>query len=99
MSPVVKLLRPAEWAAFEASGEFAGSPDDLRDGFIHLSTPAQVPATRAKWFAATPGVIAITLDATRLGADLRHEPARNGDLYPHLYRPLHTADIVSVETL
>ena len=51
MTPVIKLLRAAEWAQFQADGVFAGSPDDLRDGFIHLSTPEQAPGTAAKWFA------------------------------------------------
>lgn len=93
--PVIKLLRPAEWAAFEAAGEFAGSPDDLRDGYIHLSTPDQVEATRAKWFAGA-AVVAVTLDAAALGTALRWEPARGGALFPHLYRPLRRADVVAV---
>ena len=47
MTMIYKLLRAAEWAAFAAEGSFAGSPDDRRDGYIHLSTAAQVEATRA----------------------------------------------------
>lgn len=97
MTPVVKLLRAAEWAAFEASGSFAGSPDDRRDGFIHLSTPDQVAGTRAKWFADAVGVVAVTFDADALGAALRWEPARNGAIYPHLYRALGRDEVVAVE--
>lgn len=96
MTPVIKLLRAAEWAAFEASGRFAGSADDLRDGFIHLSTPEQVAGTRAKWFADEPGVVELTLDAEALGPELRWEPARNGDVYPHLYRVLQRGEVVAV---
>lgn len=95
MTPIVKLLRAAEWAAFEASGVFAGSADDLRDGYIHISTPDQVAGTAAKWFAGEAGLMAVTLDADTLGADLRWEPARGGVLFPHLYRPLVLADVVS----
>ena len=91
---VYKLLRAEEWRAFEAGGEFDGSPDDLRDGFIHLSTAAQLTATRARHFAGVAGVYALELDADALGAALRWEASRGGDLFPHLYRPLRRGDVI-----
>lgn len=97
MTPIVKLLRAAEWAAFEASGVFEGSPDDLRDGYIHISAPDQVAATAAKWFAGEAGLMALTLDAEAFGGDLRWEPARGGVLFPHLYRPLRLAEVVTAQ--
>ena len=97
MTPIVKLLRADEWAAFEASGVFAGSPDDLRDGYIHISTPDQVAGTAAKWFAGDIGLMALTLDADALGDDLRWEPARGGALFPHLYRPLRRDEVISAD--
>ncbi len=85
---VYKLLRSAEWAAFQADGVFAGSSDDLRDGFIHLSAADQVAGTRAKWFADTE-VVLLAVDA----ADVRWEPSRGGALFPHLYRPLRLGEV------
>lgn len=99
MIPVVKLLRADEWAALEATGSFAGSPDDLRDGYIHMSTPDQVVGTAAKWFAGSSGVMAVTFDADALAPDLRWEPARGGALFPHLYRPLRRAEVVAAAPL
>jgi uncharacterized protein (DUF952 family) len=96
VTPIVKLLRAAEWAAFQADGSFAGSADDLRDGYIHLSAPDQVAGTAAKWFAGEAGVVAVTFDADALAADLRWEPARGGVLFPHLYRPLRLDEVVGV---
>ncbi len=96
MSEIVKLLRPEEWAAFEAEGVFAGSGDDARDGFIHLSTPEQLAGTAAKHFAGVEGLVALTLDAGALGDALRWEASRGGQLFPHLYRPLLAADVVAV---
>jgi uncharacterized protein (DUF952 family) len=96
VTPIVKLLRAAEWAAFQVDGRFAGSPDDLRDGYIHLSAPEQVAGTAAKWFAGDVGVVAVTFDAEALAADLRWEPARGGVLFPHLYRPLRLDEVVAV---
>ena len=96
MTPIIKLLRADEWAQFQASREFAGSADDLRDGFIHISTPEQTPGTLAKWFAGEVGVVALRLDADALGADLKWEESRGGQLFPHLYRPLRLDEVLEV---
>lgn len=96
MQVIIKLLRAEEWAQFQSDGQFAGSPDDLRDGYIHLSTPEQAQATAAKWFAGVEGLMAITLNAETL-APLKWEAARGGQLFPHLYRPLTLADIVEAK--
>ena len=95
MTPIIKLLRAAEWAAFQAGGVFHGSPDDLRDGYIHISPPDEVAATAAKWFRDEAGLMALTLDADTLGEALKWEPARGGKLFPHLFRPLLLAEVVS----
>jgi uncharacterized protein (DUF952 family) len=97
MTPIIKLLRAAEWAQFQADGVFAGSPDDLRDGYIHFSTPEQAAATLAKWFAGAVGVMALTINADGLGDALKWEPARGGQLFPHLYRPLRLDEVVEAK--
>jgi uncharacterized protein (DUF952 family) len=97
VTPVIKLLRAAEWAAFQADGVFAGSADDLRDGYIHISPPDEVAATAAKWFAGEAGLMALTLDAEALGDALKWEPARGGVLFPHLYRPLRRDEVIRAE--
>ena len=99
MTPIIKLLRAAEWAQFQETRVFAGSPDDLRDGYIHISTPEQTQGTLAKWFAGEAGVAALTLDADALGDELRWEASRGGQLFPHLYRPLRLDEVASVRLL
>ena len=96
MTPIIKLLRADEWAQFQETRVFAGSPDDLRDGYIHISTPEQAPGTLAKWFAGDVGVVALTLDADALGAALKWEESRGGQLFPHLYRPLRLDEVIEV---
>lgn len=96
MTPIIKLLRAGEWAQFQADGVFAGSADDLRDGYIHISTPAQAPGTLAKWFAGEAGVVALTLDADALGDALKWEESRGGQLFPHLYRPLRLDEVLEM---
>ncbi|MXU65394.1 DUF952 domain-containing protein [Oceanomicrobium pacificus] len=90
---IYKIFRAPEWAALQAEGETAGAPVDLADGYIHFSTAAQVRETAAKHFAGEDGLVLLTLDSDRLGDDLRWEPSRGGQLFPHLYRPLRLSDI------
>lgn len=90
---VYKVLRAHEWAKFQSSGQFAGSPDDVRDGFIHLSTAEQLPGTLARHFSGEEGLVLVELDAAQLGASLRWEPSRGGSLFPHLYGVLRSSDV------
>lgn len=96
MTPIIKLLRADEWAQFQEARVFAGSADDLRDGYIHISTPEQAPGTLTKWFAGDVGVVALTLDADALGDALKWEESRGGQLFPHLYRPLRLDEVIAV---
>lgn len=85
---VYKILRDAEYRAFAAAGETAGAPVDLADGYIHLSTAAQVAGTAAKHFADEDGLWLVAVETGALGDALRWEPSRGGQLFPHLYGTL-----------
>ena len=88
-----KIFRTPEYQAFQRDGRSAGAPVDLADGYIHLSTAAQVPGTLARHFAGVDGLHLLAL-ATETLTDLRWEPSRGGDLFPHLYRDLLASDIL-----
>ena len=94
-----KILRAPEWEAFAAKGRFAGSPVDLADGYVHLSTAEQVQETAARHFAGEEGLMLLTLDKTRLDPMLRWEPSRGGALFPHLYRELAIEDVIFYQDL
>ncbi len=91
---IYKILRRPEWDAFRAAGETAGAPIDLTDGYIHFSTAAQVAETAAKHFATQSDLVLVAVESDGLGAALRWEPSRGGQLFPHLYRRLRLADVV-----
>ncbi len=91
---IYKIFRRPEWDAFRSQGETRGAPVDLADGFIHFSTAAQVAATAAKWFARESDLVLVAFSAAALGPALRWEPARGGELFPHLYRPLRLEEVV-----
>ena len=95
---VFKVFRAAEWVAFEADGVFAGSADDLRDGFIYLSAQGQLEGTLARHFAGEDGLVVAEV-AVEADPALRWEASRGGADFPHLYRPLTRADVCGVRTL
>lgn len=97
--PVYKVFRLAEWQAFAKTGSFAGSADDLRDGFIHLSMAAQVPRTLEKYFAGEDFVVLAEVDAARAGHALKFELSRDGILFPHLYGILGIRSVSRAERL
>jgi len=96
---VYKIARQAEWSEAERTGIFAGSPDDKRDGFVHLSSAAQVRATCAIHFAGERDLLLVAVDAERLGAELKWELSRKGARFPHLYGPLRLTDVESVTAI
>lgn len=96
---VYKVLGEAEWQLARRAGRYAGSADDTRDGFIHLSAAGQLAGTVAKHFRNRADLVLVAIDAARLGAGLRWEPSRGGALFPHLYGPLDTAAATRVEPL
>ena len=93
---IYKICSASAWREAERQGTFHGSPDDLRDGFIHFSTAAQVPETVRKHFAGQPGLFLIAVDADELGDALRWEPSRNDELFPHLYGPLDLGAVTAI---
>jgi uncharacterized protein (DUF952 family) len=90
---VYKILPRAEWAAARAAGRFEGSAVDRADGFIHFSTAAQAQETARRHFAGQAGLVVLEVEADDLGAALRWEPSRGGDLFPHLYGALDAAAV------
>ncbi len=98
--PIVYKICPASrWRGAERVGIFRGSHVDLRDGFIHFSSAAQVAETAAKHFAGEADLLLVRVDAARLGDRLKWEPSRGGALFPHLYGDLDLKAVTQVDSL
>ena len=82
---VYKVFLPEQFEVFCAQGAFGGSPDDLRDGFIHLSFAAQLRKTISKHFAGRPDLRIAEFQSEHLAPLLRFEVSRDEQLFPHLY--------------
>jgi uncharacterized protein (DUF952 family) len=92
-SVAYKVLTEEQLGALEHDGQFAGAPVDLADGYIHLSTAAQLAGTIEKHFAGQDRLQLVAVDLEALEDVVKWEPSRGGDLFPHVYAPL-TLDVV-----
>ncbi|MFQ5468034.1 MAG: DUF952 domain-containing protein [Kiloniellaceae bacterium] len=92
-STVYRICPRDAWRAAEARGAFEGAAQDRRDGYIHLSRATQVAGSAARHYGGQAGLVLLTVDARTLGAALRWEPSRGGDLFPHLYGALPVAAV------
>ena len=99
MALIYKICPEDLWRGAERTGAFAGAPVDVQDGFIHLSTAAQVRETAAKHFGGQRDLLLIAVDPDALGPALRYERSRGGDLFPHVYGPLPLSAVRWVKPL
>jgi len=96
---VYKIARAAEWESAQEAGVYLGSPDDRRDGYVHLSSAAQLRGTYEKHFAGERDLLLVAIDAARLRHRLRWEVSPSGERFPHLYGPLELPEIDSVTAI
>ena len=93
--PAYKLVDADAWAEARAAGVFEGSAVDHADGYIHMSTAAQLVETARRHYAGRSGLRLLTVETTGLGEALRWEASRGGELFPHLYGPLPLAAVTA----
>lgn len=91
---IFKVFRGPEWAELASNGRTRGAPVDRQDGFVHLSTAAQLAGTLQKHFAGATDLVLVAMDAARGGPWLKWETSRGGELFPHLYRDFEAEDVV-----
>lgn len=96
---IYKVCSRQSWEEACRIGHYAGSADDVRDGFIHFSTAGQLAETLRRHFSGQDGLVLLTVDPHPLGEALRWEPSRGGALFPHLYGVLPVRQVVHVQPL
>ncbi|MGH3694188.1 MAG: GNAT family N-acetyltransferase [Pseudonocardiaceae bacterium] len=94
---LLHLCAPATWRIALAAGSVA-PPSLLSEGFVHLSTPAQVQLPANARFAGRTDLLALVIDPAKLPAELRFEPALDAvDVrFPHHYGPVPAHAVVAV---
>lgn len=96
---IYHICRLTEWQEAAARGSYDGSSQDAADGFIHFSTATQVEESTRRHRAGQDGLVLLAVEAQTLGSALRWEPARGGQMFPHLYGQLPVIAVMEVHHL
>jgi len=88
---VYKILSAADWATAEQLGHTQTALDE-GDGYVHLSTRAQVAETLSLHYHGQDQVRLLEFVQEEMSGPMRWEESRGGQLFPHLYAPLRIAE-------
>jgi uncharacterized protein (DUF952 family) len=100
MPEILHITPRARWEQAVADGEYRG--DTLAtEGFIHCSTPGQLPRVAETFYQGQTGLVVLRIDPDKLKPPLRWEhPPDSDERYPHVYGPLNldaVAEVVPLE--
>lgn len=84
---VYKILNSADWQAANSIG-FTQTALDEGDGYVHLSTRAQVAETLNLHYVHQADVRLLEYVAEEMSGPVRWEESRGGQLFPHFYARL-----------
>ena len=95
------LNQAATRADWDARAATHYRPSGLaNEGFVHCSTPAQLPATLDRHYRDRDDLVLLTIDVGALTGDLIWEDTSGrGEAYPHVYGPIPLAAVVGVDAL
>ena len=90
---IFKIFLPNEWQDLAKVGRTKGAPVDISDGYIHFSTATQVRETVTKHFSSHDELVVAAVKTDTFSTDLKWEPSRGGQYFPHLYRGLLMTEV------
>ncbi len=90
------VLRP-RWEARPEQDYRADSLDS--EGFIHCSYADQVARSANRFYADAEELLVLEIDTNLLVSPLRAEPARSGEVFPHVHGPINRDAVVAVHRL
>ncbi len=91
---LLHISSPREWADAQAAGRYLDpSLDD--EGFIHLSTPAQILIPANERYAGQEGLMLLKIDGDKLTSPLVFEDSYGSGIeFPHVYGPIDLDAVV-----
>lgn len=95
---IYHLARVHDWAAALAAGEYRISTlgrtlDEV--GFIHASSAEQLSGVAERFYRDELQQL-VVLQVDDAGLDVRWEDVGTGELFPHVYGPIHPADVLNI---
>ena len=94
MAIIFHITTRAEWDKAQAGGAYRAASLDA-EGFIHCSTRDQVAWVAETRFRGRAGLILLSIDTDKVGAEIRYENLEGGrELFPHIYGELNADAVV-----
>ena len=103
--PIHHVAEGVHWLAAQRSGEYRQSTLGRtleEEGFIHCSTPEQLPAVLDRYYSRYAGnLVLLTVDPARLTAPLRWDvvDTLTGERFPHVYGPIIPDAVTAIRVL
>jgi uncharacterized protein (DUF952 family) len=99
MPEILRITPRAKWEQAVAEGEYR-SDDLATEGFIHCSTPEQLPWVAEKFYKGQAGLVVLRIDPEKLKPPLKWEnPEDSSNPFPHIYGPINLDAVVEVVPL
>lgn len=99
MAIIYHLTSAEAWATAQSAGEYEAT-SLAGEGFIHCSADeAQTLRVAERLYAGVDGMQVLDVDTGRLHAEVKREPSRSGEIYPHIYGRINLDAVVRVRDL
>jgi uncharacterized protein (DUF952 family) len=99
MPEILRITPRGKWEQAVAEGEFR-SDDLATEGFIHCSTPEQLPWVAEKFYKGQAGLVVLRIDTEKLTSHLVWEnPHETWKLFPHVHGPINLDAVVEAVPL
>ena len=99
MSIIYHLTSRDAWAEAQSEGVYE-APSLADEGFIHCSADeAQALRVAERLYAGATGLQLLDVDTEKLNAEVKREPSRSGEIYPHIYGRINLDAVVRVRDL
>lgn len=96
MPEILRITPRDKWEQAVAEGEFR-SDDLATEGFIHCSTPEQLPWVAEKFYQGQAGLVVLRIDTEKLKSALKWEiPQDSSKPFPHVYGPINLEAVIQV---
>lgn len=73
--------------------------DFHKEGFIHCCTEDQLAGVKERYFKGKVGLVLLSLDESKLRAELKYEISTNDEKFPHLYGAINRDAIIDVQLI
>ena len=99
MPTIHHLTTPEAWHTAQTTGEYE-PPSLTTEGFIHCAADEpQTLRVAQRLYPGATGMIVLDVDPARLQSEIKHEPSRTGEIYPHIYGPLNLDAVTRIRPL